>query len=155
MSKMKINEALNLYGLHKNPEQLAKYDKAKDTFLVKAGMWAVLMSEEEGCNTFEGSSALPKLKSYLGVFLTWADIHPFTREMFDKLLAEEDGYNSPDIFRPDETYPDKRRTFLESVSKIKNPKSLVSFNYDNTGGMIVLEHHPDMVRLAFDRSNED
>ena len=36
---MKLHEAIDLYSLHKDPTQLAKYDKAKDDVAFRPAKW--------------------------------------------------------------------------------------------------------------------
>lgn len=158
MSKMKINEVLNLYGLHKNPEQLTGHDKAQQSFL-KPGKWAWYMSGEDPWETMSGNSPIADARQHLNFSGEDVQVMPFDRQQFDKLIADEDNQNryhrgdNPKLYDPAtalvKDYLLVKKKFLDAVSTMKNPATLMEFGYEYVGGCAVFEHPPEMVTLAF------
>jgi len=164
ISKMKLHEALNLYSLHKNPEELTGHDKAQQSFL-KPGKWAWYMSGEDPWETMNGNSPIADVRQHLNFSGDDVNIMPFNRQQFDKLIADQDDQNrytrgeDPNLYDPATSlmkeYMLVRKKFLAAVSRMKSPATLMEFGYEYTGGFAVFEHIPDVVAMAFSQADED
>lgn len=147
---MKLYEALNLYSLHKNPEQLAGHDKVKQA-METSGEWVLYMSIHHTWNTWSGKCKTSELNIPNGMQYV---IDPFAREKLDKFLKQEDVWNKEHLHEME--YIQALKTFVEVVAEMKNPATLLEFfNEEGGGGFAVFEHSPGLVNLALPQSYDN
>lgn len=147
---MKLHEALNLYGLHKNPEQLDKYDNAKDS-LVDPKRWACLNHSTTGVEFTSGNSSLDKLSrvfvhEHENIYVGYFAVDSLYESISDDRNGMVDsGRYSDALIRK---YDRGAAKLIDSIAEVQ-PLTMMSFGSDDFIGIAIFAHDLNSVKISF------
>ncbi len=155
---MKVHEALNLYGLHANPEALKGHDVAMEKLKQRCNWMCIRMTDAERVilDVKKGSSTLEQLVTKFGlncrdnyehlVFIPYE----FTEQIyFSELDAMREYFNKDQ--KAEKLFDRKMNKIFGEMMKI-NPQSIFDMYEEDVGepGFLVCDAPPSVIQIALD-----
>lgn len=160
-----LNEILDLYKLHQNPQELAKYKEAQ-TVLQQKAKWAYFYVSEDGdVLTWSGNSTLIQAKNRMvkdgaiedsGIDFQWSDygnVRPWNPKTVEGVLEVIDNQHYDPDGNDQFGIHAARDKFLRALSSMR-PITVVDFGFEYSYGLAVFEHNPQSVHLTFGGDSE-